>query len=518
MKTASYNYNLAQSFYKVVENNSEKTALRYPNGISISYKELNELSNRLARFLIGKGIGKKSVVAIFNEKSVNAYALILACLKVGAMYTNLDVTSPWIRLEKILNTCSPSMVCFDTVDFELANSIKNINNEILSFNLNSEDFISILNKLDYGNVDNVTTITGSQPAYIMFTSGSTGFPKGAVMSHQNLLNFIQWGKQTFDVTSDDVFTNANPIYFDNSVFDFYVSIFNGATLVPLSHDLVKQPKILVEAINNSGCTIWFSVPSLLVYLLTTKSLTSDDFKTITKISFGGEGFPKNKLKQLYMMLGNRVQLFNVYGPTECTCICSAHIITDADFENMNELAPLGFMSPNFGYEILPLDNANPNLGELCLTGPCIGLGYYNDIDRTSKAFVQNPNVGYLQNMYKTGDIVEKAENGYLHFKGRVDNQIKHMGYRIELEEIEAAFSTLSYVDEVGVIYQKLSVELGQIVAYISINNLEKDIAMILNDVKQIVPPYMVPRTIKILPVLPKNQNGKIDRKQLKEFS
>ena len=171
----------------------------------------------------------------------------------------------------------------------------------------------------------------------------TGFPKGALMSHNNLLNFIQWGKETFQVTRDDIFTNANPIYFDNSVFDFYTSIFNGTTLVPLSHDLVKNAGQLVKAINDSGCTIWFSVPSLLVYLLTTKSLKKEDFKTIKRISFGGEGFPKNKLKQLYEMFGDRMTLYNVYGPTECTCICSSYTISSSDFENMNELAPLGIL-------------------------------------------------------------------------------------------------------------------------------------------------------------------------------
>jgi D-alanine--poly(phosphoribitol) ligase subunit 1 len=183
---------------------------------------------------------------------------------------------------------------------------------------------------------------------------------------------------------------------------------------------------------------------------------------------------------------------------------------------MTELAPLGFISPNFGYEILSLDVSNPNIGELCLIGPCVGLGYYNDTDRTAKAFVQNPAVSYLQTMYKTGDLVEKATNGYLHFKGRVDNQIKHMGYRIELEEIEAAFSTFPYIDEVGVVYQKINADLGQIVSFISINQ-EVGIPSILDDVKQVVPSYMVPRIVKVLPSLPKNQNGKIDRKQLKEL-
>ncbi|MGE0590826.1 MAG: AMP-binding protein, partial [Cyclobacteriaceae bacterium] len=358
---------------------------------------------------------------------------------------------------------------------------------------------------------------GMSPAYIMFTSGSTGFPKGAVISHSNLLHFIEWGRDTFDVVPSDVFTNANPIYFDNSVFDFYVSIFNGATLVPISHSLVKKPRELVEAINASRCTIWFSVPSLLVYLLTTKVLKGTDFQNISRISFGGEGFPKNKLKQLFGLFGHRVTLINVYGPTECTCICSSYKITENDFVSMNELAPLGFMAPNFGYELIPVSDGTPSLGELALTGPCVGLGYYNDPERTMKSFVQNPNVPYNQIMYKTGDLVERMPNGYIHFRGRIDNQVKHMGYRIELEEIEAAFSTLSYVDEVGVIYEKISDELGQIKAFLCINIPNVDEMTISDDIRQIVPAYMVPRRIVVLDRLPKNQNGKIDRRQLKEM-
>jgi D-alanine--poly(phosphoribitol) ligase subunit 1 len=316
------------------------------------------------------------------------------------------------------------------------------------------------------------------------------------------------------VTPDDIFTNANPIYFDNSVFDFYTSLYHGATLVPLSHELVKNAKQLVKAINDSKCTIWFSVPSLLVYLLTTKALTKNDFKNIKRISFGGAGFPKNKLKQLFDMFGDRITLFNVYGPTECTCICSSYIISVKDFENMNELAPLGFMAPNFGYEILPLDPANKNFGELTLIGPCVGMGYYNDPERTARSFVQNSNCDFNQLMYKTGDVVERMENGYLHFRGRIDNQIKHMGYRIELEEVEAAFSTLGYIDEVGVVYEKINAELGQIKAFVSVSNDTSDNQAILQDIKNLLPPYMIPRVITILEVLPKNANGKIDRKQL----
>lgn len=511
----SYNYNLGLSFYEVAAACPDAIALKYPNGDFVSYDDLNRLSNRIANYFTEKEILKGQVVAIFNDKTPYGYASMLACLKLGLIYANLDITSPWSRLEKILSNSSPSVVCMDIEDERLSGKVSELLRDTHVVHLTKEAFRADLAKLPDYNLEATIHITGADAAYIMFTSGSTGFPKGAVMSHQNILNFIGWGKKTFEVTSSDVFTNANPIYFDNSVFDFYISLFNNATLVPLSHDLVKQPKLLIDAINASGCTIWFSVPSLLVYLLTTRSLTAGDFPAVSRISFGGEGFPKNKLKQLFDMFGKRVQLFNVYGPTECTCICSSYIISESDFSNMNELAPLGFLSPNFDYEILPLDETNPKLGELCLKGPCVGLGYYNDPERTLKSFIQSSANKYRNIMYKTGDLVEEASNGYLYFRGRIDNQIKHMGYRIELEEIEAAFCTLSYIDEVGVIYEKINEELGQIVAYIAINVNSIDKQTILEDIKAILPPYMVPRFIRVLPVLPKNPNGKIDRKQLK---
>lgn len=513
----NYQYNLGLAFYRVAETFGSKTALRYPDRTSYTYDQVNKLSNRMARYLLDQQVRRGDVVAIFNDKSVEAYSLMLACLKVGIIYTNLDVSSPVPRLVKIISTAAPVMLFHDQVDHSL---VEKIGNEFAGMRITplySQGFREAVDRLDDSDLQETLRINGSEPVYLMFTSGSTGFPKGAVMGHNNVLNFIKWGQVTFSVTSEDTFTNVNPIYFDNSVFDFYASLFSGATLVPLKGEYLKNSKELVSAINDSGCTIWFSVPSLLVYLLTTKSLTEQDFPRMLRIAFGGEGFPKNKLKQLYDLFKDRITLFNVYGPTECTCICSSYIISEQDFDNMTELAPLGFMAPNFGYEILPLDSQDPDLGELALIGPCVGLGYYNDPERTEKSFVQNPNKQYFQRMYKTGDIVQRAESGYLHFKGRVDNQIKHMGYRIEMEEVEAAFSSLAYVNEVGVIYQRISQELGQIKAFVSLNHLAPEQGKISADIRNLLPPYMVPKSIKILDTLPKNRNGKIDRNQLAEI-
>jgi len=512
-----YCYNLGLLFYQVAAAHPNHIAIKYPSGESYTYLQLNHFSNQTANYLLSKSIKPGDVVGILNNKSFGAYSLMIACLKIGAIYTNFDITSPWLRILKILSNCQPKIIFNDHDNHLLIDGIKtHYNTNIID--LFSEPFRKDLAKLNNENLaEQSNHVNGNEPAYIMFTSGSTGFPKGALMSHSNVLNFINWGQQTFDVTTNDVFTNANPIYFDNSVFDFYISLFSGACLVPFSTDIVKNARILVNTVNETKCTIWFSVPSLIVYLLTTKSLQPTDFISLTRISFGGEGFPKPKLKQLYDLYGKRIKLYNVYGPTECTCICSSYVITEKDFENLNEFAPLGsHMAPNFGYEIIPIEEGNKNCGELCLTGPNVGLGYYNDVERTSKSFVQNPNKKFPQRMYKTGDIVEKRENGYIYFKGRADNQIKHMGFRIELEEIESVINSFTYVNETGVIYKKITPDLGQIIAFVSLNT-KKDETEVIENLKKTLPPYMIPKKIIILDTLPKNKNGKIDRTQLAQL-
>lgn len=511
-----YIYNVGQLFYQIAEKHQNRIALKYHKGESYTYVDINKRSNQLANYLLQNNISKGDVVGILNNKSFDAYSLMLACVKIGAIYTNFDFTNPWLRISKIIANCQPKIVFNDHEDSNLVDDIKK-HYDFKIIDLFSNSFLSQISKLDDTDLVSYTnSITGSEPLYIMFTSGSTGFPKGALMSHGNVLNFISWGQATFEVSPEDVFTNANPIYFDNSVFDFYTSLFSGACLVPLSTETVKDSRALVTAVNETKCTIWFSVPSLLVYLLTTKVLKSTDFISLSRIAFGGEGFSKPKLKQLYDLFGKRIQLYNVYGPTECTCICSSYLIGEKDFDNLNELAPLGHMAPNFGFEILPFDENNVHYGELALTGPNVGLGYYNDEERTSRSFVQNPTKPFSQRMYKTGDLVEKRDDGYVYFKGRVDNQIKHMGYRIELEEVESAINSLKYINEAGVIYRKINTDLGFIAAFVSVNDLKTELE-IAADLEKILPLYMQPKKISILEVLPKNRNGKIDRTQLAEI-
>ena len=507
--------NLGLKFRGVVGDHAARPALRETGGGITSYAQLDQLSNRMARLLIERGLRRGDVVGIFHDKSPAAFAAMLACLKIGLIYANLDPDSPWERLRKMIQTCEPKAIINAFLEPPHATALQG--QPVIVIHLRQPAMMADVLDRDEAELPGLADVTSAHPAYIMFTSGSTGMPKGAVISHASVLNFIAWAQDRFQLTPDDVLSNANPMYFDNSVFDFYAAIFSGASMVPISSQRASDPRQVVEMINTTGCTVWFSVPSFLIYLLTTRALSGSDFPLVRKIIFGGEGFPKTRLKQLYDLFGERADLENVYGPTECTCICSAHTIVPSDFADMKALATLGFLAPNFDYEILP-QAPGQDAGELFLLGPNVGLGYFNDPERTAQSFVQNPTHRRFADIgYHTGDLVRRDTEGRLHFVGRADFQIKHMGYRIELEEIEAALGVLVEVKECAVIYRKLGGGLGEIVAFAALA-APKAPEELIESVAGIVPPYMVPRRVTVLKALPRNANGKIDRVALQTMA
>ncbi len=510
-----YKYNLGRSFEHVVAKHGKDIAIRFSKSHAISYQELNQGANQLGRYLLDIGIRQKDVICISGDKHFYTYACILACLKIGAVYTILDPQSPLERLKKIFSICRPKVFFIGSETEKKLATISN--NKVVPSDASRLN--QIISPYRRGNIKITGDVIGTNPAYIMYTSGSTGVPKGATMTHGNLMNFIAWSIKTFSITSDDVFTNVNPLYFDNSVFDLYTSLFSGASMVPFSKKVVSDAKSLVDAIDELKCTSWFSVPSLLIFLQTMKALNTNNMSTIKRIIFGGEGYSKSKLKRLHDTYSERTEFFNVYGPTECTCICSSYKVTEHDFNDLQGFCPLGNMIDNFSYLILDendeqvLDN---EIGELCLLGPNVGKGYYNDLSRTQVSFVQNPyNSNYPELMYKTGDLVKyNSEDGKIYILGRKDNQIKHMGYRIELEEIETALSRLDYISEVIVLHGN-SNGFSQIVAVVSTENSEL-VTEIRKDLKQFIPDYMIPTTFHKVKHLPKNANGKIDRVALAE--
>lgn len=500
---------LGARFGRVVRERGSAIALRYPDGREVSYAQLGELVQRVATGLLRQGVKPREVVAIVNRKSPEALAAMLACNALGILYANLDPESPPERARRIVDRCKPVLVLLDGEQ-----SMPPEGADARAVMVQALAASAVDATLMQRSAAEAAT-SGTDGAYIMFTSGSTGFPKGAVMTQDNVLRFVEWGAGELGVGPGDVLTNVNPIYFDNSVFDIYVSLYNGATLCPFTPDQVKDARALVKTIDALGCTFWFSVPSMLVYLLTMRAIDRNSFARMRTVMFGGEGFAKARLKELHGLIGDRVQLLNVYGPTECTCICSAYPISAADFADMENLAPLGRLAPGFYPVIAPLEATDPDLGELLLGGGHVGSGYYNDPERTAAAFVQDPTEpNFRKVVYRTGDLVQRDAHGMLHFKGRVDNQVKHMGYRIELEEVEAAFNALDAVQEVGVVYHRDKLGTGSIQAFVTATGNPDD-QQLRAAVNARLPHYMMPRKIHLLPALPKNANGKIDRQQLK---
>jgi D-alanine--poly(phosphoribitol) ligase subunit 1 len=511
-----YEYNLGLRFERVANQRTRQIAIWFDRRDSATYEELNRAANQIARLLIEHGVRASDVVCLSGEKSLYAFASMIACLKLGAIYSILDAESPGERLRKILSRCRPKVLLAEQ---GLLKRIEKLTGDlgIATIAKDAEQLSCAIEKFEEVNLPQTRSVTGANPAYIMFTSGSTGFPKGAVMTHANVLNLIDWSRETFRITHDDILTNVNPLYFDNSVFDFYSALFAGARLVPFSKAEVKDPKLLVEKIAAAGCTLWFSVPSLLIFLQTMKAADGKHLKSICRFIFGGEGYPKAKLKELFDAYSDSAEFFNVYGPTECTCICSSYKISARDFDDLQGLPPLGYIADNFDFLILDEKGravAPGESGELCLLGSNVGKGYYNDGERTALGFVQNPgNDKFSEVMYKTGDLVRfDTADGKLYIQGRKDNQIKHMGYRIELEEIEAALYCLDYISEAAVLHTSVN-GFSRILAIVSAREVF-DADRIRLDLKQFIPDYMIPAAVYHEEMLPKNANGKVDRMQL----
>lgn len=508
-----YHFNLPMLFSEVVLESEEHPALLYADK-QLNYSELANLAVRLAALLLVKGCRRGDVIAIGNNKKPFSFALMLASLRVGVAYVNIDVESPLVRNSHIVKKSGARFLFYDSTDCaevmeQLAHSC-----DIELIFLNADALPSVTPKDRARQESLMREIDGASIAYIMFTSGSTGIPKGVAVTHQNVLHFIFWGQQYFNISSKDNFANLSPMYFDNSVFDFYVGLFSGASLSPVGRELLSAPYDLVSHIGKMQCNIWFSVPSLLIYLMTMKAMTTASLPKLNTIVFGGEGYQKSELKKLYAMFSQQADLVNVYGPTECTCICTAHKISDDDFEEMDGLPALGKLNPNFDYQILDENGKQASVGELCLIGPNVAAGYFNDSERSGEAFftLTEPN-RFMKRMYRTGDRVSE-DQGVLHFIGRKDNQIKHMGYRIELEEIENALVQIPDVNQSGVIYQRINAAYGKILAFVA-SSADIDERALLAELATMLPEYMLPHQVVIRSELPKNANGKLDRQALK---
>jgi D-alanine--poly(phosphoribitol) ligase subunit 1 len=475
-----------------------------------SFGELKALAERCAAALAGHGVGHGDVVALQLPKRRIAYALLLACLRLGAPYVFLDPKNPPERTARTVAQLRPKIL------FSEINTVNPFGATLALSQSGDEGWLAGIERI----TDDTTPpiVAGTDPAYIMFTSGSTGEPKGAVITHQGILSLMKWARLMLRASPRERFTAINPLHFDNSVFDIYCGLLNGSALVPVETSEIANPATWVKMIRAGKATVMFAVPTLFLILDQLGLLTSKLLPDVRTFQFGGEGYPIGKLREFHDRFAASARLINVYGPTETSCICSSieitpEILTAPD----SEFPPLGSMNPDFAYAVLDDRQAavpRGQAGELWIGGPCVGLGYYANPEETTARFCQDPRQNkYRAIYYRSGDRVREDDHGLLWFQGRVDNQVKIRGHRIELEEIDLAVQSVPDVQR-AVAVVLAGTDGGEIaVAYTAGRVvLEEEVFALC---RQKLPAYMRPAHVVQFDDLPRNANGKIDRKATK---
>ena len=496
----------------------ETAVLKYPNKIAVvdendkcTYLELSEGAMQIGMMVAKNTVPRKPVV-VFMDKSIIALKSFMGIVYAGCFYTLLDPSFPECRIKCILEILDAQLVLTTEkyyskfVGIGYNADVLNVD-EILAADVNDADY-QLLEIIRQKMID-------TDPLYCNFTSGSTGNPKGVLVAHRSVIDFIDCFSATFDINENDVIGNQAPFDFDVSVKDIYTSLKLCATLVIIPKSYFMFPKAVIDMIEKNEVTTLIWAVSALCMISRLHGLKYKTPKSINKIFFSGECMPVKQLNIWKSYYPNAL-FVNLYGPTEITCNCTYHVI-DREYRD-DERIPIGKAFSNERVFLLNYENEeiSPDIhniqGELCVAGTSLALGYYRNPEMTKKAFTFNPlNKDYFEMIYRTGDLAYWGDDGCLYFAGRKDFQIKHMGHRIELEEIESVLGTVNIVKHACCFYDETK---NKIVAYYE--GIE-DKNAIIAEMKQKVPDYMVPNVFVCVDEIPLNKNGKTDRSRLKEL-
>ena len=506
---------------------------------SLTYAELEQRSNQLAYLLRQSGCRKGDRVCLLMPKSPSAILGMIGTLKAGCMHVPIDSASPATRIARILDSCEPRCLL-------AAGSVLPLLNELLADHgfsarisvgwLESKQADTKNFQLAFQNADlqNAPAHPISQecdagdPAHILFTSGSTGAPKGVVITHANVIAFVTWALKHFRIDHTDRFSGHTPFHFDLSTFDIFGTFAAGAELHLVPPGIALLPPKLVEFIRNAQLTQWFSVPSVLNYVAKFNALKQGDFPALRRVLWCGEVLPTPALIYWMERLPH-VRFTNLYGPTEATIASSYYDVLRRP-KDAQEQIPIGRSCDN--EELLVLnDDLQPvrpgEIGNLYIGGAGLSPGYWRDPEKTASAFVPDPRLSSVDSglslhghrLYRTGDLAWQDESACVYFVGRADSQIKSRGYRIELGEIETALNSCEALEECAVVAIQSENFGGWMIccAYVPRTGASATQVTLRNHLEQLIPAYMLPVRWMQFPALPKNANGKIDRPRLKDL-
>ncbi|MGH9749800.1 MAG: amino acid adenylation domain-containing protein [Candidatus Polarisedimenticolia bacterium] len=497
-------------------------------GESLTYGELERASNRLARALIAAGCRPDDRVALLMPKSPGALVGILAIYKAGGIYVPLDPASPAPRLEKILRSSGPRLLLAGGPVTGLLDELAASGSHEAAIIWpgpgagRGERFTPRLAAADLASF-------GAEPpepprdgvsgaAHLLYTSGSTGTPKGVVITHANVIPFIEWAVRDLGIGPADRLSGHPPLHFDLSILDIFGTFRAGASLWLVPPERSLLPHRLAGFIRDAELTQWFSVPSVLAYMAKFDAVRPGDFPALRRLLWCGEVFPTPSLIHWMRRLPH-VRFTNLYGPTETTVASSHYTVPECPAD---ERAPIPIGTACDGEELLILDSelnpvADGGEGDLYIRGVGLSPGYWNLPDKTREAFLPAPNgVGPRDRLYRTGDRARRGPDGLVYFLGRGDTQVKSRGYRIELGEIETALDGVPMVRESAVVAAERGGFEGRTIccAYVPAAGGAGP-AAVRRELSRILPGPMIPAVWRTFDHLPRNANGKVDRARLR---
>lgn len=500
----------------------QRVAVTMPEGGHITYRGLADLSDRVRDRLRRRGVVPGDRVGICCPKSIDTVAAIFGALKTGAAYVPTDPYAPASRNAYIFADCQVKVVIVaDRLAESLRNELEKLGATPLFLSIaNAGDGAALAAALDAADLRAPAASAPSATpgpddlAYILYTSGSTGYPKGVMLSQRNAISFVDWCSEVFAPTEEDRFSSHAPFHFDLSILDLYVPIKHGAALVIIGYEVGKEPMGLAALIATQRITHWYSAPSILALLVQYGNLPSHDYSALRAVVFAGEVFPVRHLRALKDLIPHP-RYYNLYGPTE-TNVCTWHEIPAVVPPERTQPYPIGKVCSHLRARVVDLEGRDVQRGEegeLVIAGPSVLLGYWGKPEQTGKAFLPNSDG---ERWYRTGDVVYEDEQGDFIFRGRRDRMVKRRGYRIELDEIEACLYRNPVVRQAAVIASEDDSGVRIKAFCVSRDGQRLSLIALKTFCSEHLPVYMVPDTFAFPASLPTTSTDKVDYQKLKQ--